>query len=134
MYLFYNGVGSAVDQINAEGGGWQRQGWLKNKRAAQREGDEVPEKQKRIKSPEELAVLLIVKGAKSGDAGFTAINPLQIDMSLQNQIGRGFVAKVLFNGVLKVSCMNRKQYEDAKSVGKVVTKVEGTKTTPGERK
>lgn len=75
-------------------------------------------------------VLLRVKGAKPGDAGFKAINPLQIDMSLQNQIGREFVAMVLFNGMLKVSCMNRKQYEDAKSVGKVVTKVERIKTTP----
>lgn len=96
MYLFYSGVHYAVVEINAVGslqllkgageeGGWQ-QGRLKNKRAAQREGDEVPEKQKRTKSPEELVVLR-VKGTKPGDAGFKAINPLQIDMSLQNQIG-----------------------------------------------
>lgn len=115
-----------------EGGGWQRQVSSRGKRAASGEERGVPEKQRRTKSPEELVVLFRVKGAKSGDAGFRAINPLQIGMSLQSQIGEGSVAKVLFNGVLKVTGVNRKQYEDAMSVGKVVMKVERISITSKE--
>lgn len=103
------------------------------KRGPPGEEGAVPEKQRRVRSPEELTVLLRVKGAKPGDAGFKAINPLQIDMSLQSQIGKGFEAKVLFNGVLKINCVNRKQYEDAVSMGKVVTKVEKINLTPKEK-
>ncbi|XP_049453841.1 uncharacterized protein LOC125901889 [Epinephelus fuscoguttatus] len=71
-----------------------------------------------------------IKAAKPGNAGFSAINSLQIDLSLQDQIGKDFEAKVLFNGVLKVSCVDREQYEDAKKVGKVVAKVEMINITP----
>ena len=74
--------------------------------------------------------MLRVKGSKPGEPGFQTINPLHIDKSLQSQLGRRYVAKILFNGVLKLVCSNRKQYEEAKSMGKVVTKVEKIDITP----
>ena len=102
------------------------------RRASRDERENEGAKQRRTTSPEELVVLFKVKGDKPGEAGFRAINPLQIDESLRSQIGRGFVAKILNNGVLKVTCPNKKQYEVAMSVGKVVTKVEKLSTTRRE--
>ena len=95
--------------------------------------DSIPEKQRKT-NPDELAVLYRVKGAKPGDAGFKAINPLQIDLSLRNQLGSsgGFTTKIMYNGVLKVTCTNKKQYDIAMKMGKVVTKVETLNTTPSE--
>ena len=75
---------------SGEGGGtWQEvQGGKNKKRAASGEGREnVPDKQRRTASPEELVVLFRVKGAKPGDAGFKAINPLQVESPLKGQIG-----------------------------------------------
>lgn len=65
-----------------------------------------------------------VKDQKQGDGGFRALNPLRVTTALENQISRGFQAKILSNGLLRVCCKDEKQYEDTKEVGKLVAKVE----------
>ena len=55
---------------------------------------------------------------------FRAENPLQVTSALENQIGKEFQAKILFNGMLRVCCKNRTHYNDARGVGKLVVKVE----------
>lgn len=114
-----------------EGGGW----WQKvvrekgrSKREASSERPEMSEdegnKVRRTGNTEELVVLFKVKGANQGDAGFRAVNPLKVTNALESQIGKDFQAKILYNGMLRVCCKNKKQYDDARGVGKLVVKVE----------
>ena len=136
------GPGGWGPMASKEGGGggegsWQTQGSRGNghKRAASREEsgtEDIPEKHRRTKSPEELSVLLKVKGSKPGEPGFKAINPLHIDASLRSQLTAGYEAKVLFNGVLKVTCVNTKQFDVARKLTKIVNKVERVDMGPRE--
>lgn len=112
------------------GGGWHTVVKEKggSKREASRERPEMSgdegSKVRRTGNSEELVVLFKVKGANQGDAGFRAINPLKVTNALESQIGKDFQAKILYNGMLRVCCKNRKQYDDARGVGKLVVKVE----------
>lgn len=114
----------------AQGGNWQTVCREKgeNKRVASSEGPEMSgdegNKVRRTGANEEFVVLFKVKGANQGDPGFKAINPLKVTNTLENQIGRDFQAKILYNGMLRVCCKNKKQYNDARAVGKLVVKVE----------
>lgn len=69
-------------------------------------------------------MLFRVKGQKPGEGGFRVLNPLKVTTALESQIGKGFQAKILSNGILRVCCANQKQYDSTKDVGKLVMKVE----------
>ena len=112
-----------------EGGGWQtvvkEKGGSKRGASSERpetSGDEG-NKIRKTGNTEEFVVLFKVKGTNQGDAGFRAVNPLKVTTALENQIGKEFQAKILFNGMLRVCCKNMKQYNDARGVGKLVVKV-----------
>lgn len=112
------------------GGGWQKlvreKGRSKKEASSERpemSGDEG-NKVRRTGSTEELVVLFKVKGANQGAAGFRAVNPLKVTNALESQIGKDFQAKILYTGMLRVCCKNKKQYDDTRGVGKLVVKVE----------
>lgn len=112
------------------GGGWQKvvkeKGRSKRGALSKRpemSGDEG-NKVRRTGSTEELVMLFKVKGANQGDAGFRAMNPLKVTNALEGQMSKDFQAKILYNGMLRVCCKNKKQYDDARGVGKLVVKVE----------
>lgn len=122
-----------------EGGGWQTVGKGSQKRGASKERPEMSEagaenKLRKMGSvnPEELVVLFKVKGQKPGEGGFRVLNPLRVTTALESQIGKGFQAKILSNGILRVCCVNQNQYDSTKEVGKIVARVE--RVVPNEKK
>lgn len=122
-----------------EQGGWQTVGKGSQKRGASRERPKMTEaggdnKLRKIggMNHEERVVLLRVKGQKPGEGGFRVLNPLRVTTALESQIGKGFQAKILSNGILRVGCASQKQFDSTKEVGKLVVKVE--RMIPNESK
>jgi len=111
---------TVVGGIQNEKGGSKRVASSERPEMSGDEGNKI----RRTGMSEELVVLFKVKGSNQGDAGFRAINPLKLTNALESQIGKDFQAKILYNGMLRVSCKNGKQYDDARGVGKLVVKVE----------
>lgn len=124
--------------VEIEGGGWETVEYSRSKgsqkRGASSERPEVmgDNKLRKMGELEESIVLYKIKGQKEGAGGFRALNPLKVAAALENQIGKGFQAKILSNGLLKICCKDIDQYNSAKMVGKLVAKVECI--TPKERK
>lgn len=93
------------------------------KRAASKERPVLDNnnKMRKIGRQEEFVVLY---KTKQGDAGFRAVNPIKISGALGSQIGNGFQATILANGVLRIFCKDEKQNNEAKKVEKLVVSVE----------
>lgn len=68
--------------------------------------------------------MFIVKGQKLGDGGFTALSTLRVTTALDSQIFHGFQPEILSNGLLRVCCKDKEQYDSTKEVGKLVAMVE----------
>lgn len=119
--LWHQGVdGTMVMMVVKEKGGSKREASSERPEMSGDKGNKV----RRTGGSEELVVLFKVKGANQGDAGFRAINPLKVTNALESQIGKDFQAKILYNGMLRICCKNRKQYDDTRSMWKLVVKVE----------
>lgn len=76
-------------------------------------------KLRKMSEPVEWIVMFKVRGQKPGEGGFRALNPLRVTAAL---VGMGFQARTLSNGLLS---KDKKLFEEAKEVGKLVVKVEG---------
>ena len=83
-----------------EKGGSKRGASIERPEMSGDEGNKI----RKTGSTEEFVMLFKVKGTNQGDAGFRAVNPLKVTSALENQRGKEFQAKLLFNGMWRVCC------------------------------
>lgn len=100
-----------------EGRGWQAERVASSERP-DTSGVVGEKKLRKMSEPLEWIVMFKMKGQKPGEGGFRALNPLRVTAAL---LGIGLQARTLSNGLLS---KDKKLFEEAKEVGKLVVKVE----------
>lgn len=87
-------------------------------------------KLRKMSEPVEWIVMFKVRGQKPVEGGFRVLNPLRVTAAL---VGMGFQARTLSNGLLS---KDKKLFEEAKEVGKLVVKGESflPKGGPGTKR